>query len=259
MFHARVWIAIAVSGILALAAPTPVQADDAPPRTQRTATVGFYVYSIRDLDLIAQRFTAEFYCWLRYRGEEDKDIERVEFANGHVLTSVEQERSVDGAERYVCWRMVGIFQMRVALEKFPFDAHRLEFMVEHPALEIDQLAYVHDEASYKRSPAPQERWGIKNGLTVPDFDVLGTELKAERFAYETDFGRVEGQSIGSTYSRLVLTVKVVRNARPYVLKFLLPLLAILAMAYFAFWVPAHELVASVALPMLALKIGRAHV
>jgi hypothetical protein len=240
---------------LGLATPGPAVAEEMPGREKRSLTMGFYVFNIRDLNLREQHFTADFYCWLRYPGPQNKDLERIEFANGRVLSIDESERSSGTTENYVCWRIAAIFQTRFSLQNYPFDTQRLEVMVEHPAFEADQLVYLHDEASYKRSPSPVDRWGIKNGLNVPDFTVIRTELKTDRYAYETDFGHVETATIGSSYSRLILAIKVRRNFQPYFYKLVVPFLVIVAVAYLAFFLPPQEILTSAVLAMVALLTG----
>ncbi len=232
------------------ASPAPALAQG---RDQRTAAIGFYVFNVRDVDLKTQRFAADFYAWMRYHGEADKDLERFEFANGRVDSITELERAtLKTGEQYVCWRVAATFQVRYTLRQFPFDFQRLEILVEHPAYEYDQLLFQHDEPSYKRSPAPKERWGIKTALSIPDFKVVGTELKAERYSYETDFGHVETASVGSNYSRLGLVIKIERIPWPYLYKFMIPFLVILGVAYLAFWVPPQEVVASSLLAVVSL-------
>src|SRR5436190_13054832 len=86
-------------------APASARADDVAPATRRTASIGFYVYNVRDLDLRSQRFGVDMYMWMRYRGQESKTLERVEFVNGRVETMEEQERARMGGENYVCWRV----------------------------------------------------------------------------------------------------------------------------------------------------------
>jgi hypothetical protein len=240
---------------LQLATPAVVIGQELPGREKRTVTMGFYVFNIRDLNLREQHFTADFYCWIRYSGPRDEDLERIEFANGRTILREESERSVGPNENYFCWRYAAIFQTRFNLQNYPFDTQRLEIMVEHPAQEADQLVYVHDEASYKRSPSPSDRWGIKNGLSVADFTVMRTELKSDRYAYETDFGHVETATIGSNYSRLILSVKVKRNFEQYFYKLVVPFLVIVAVAYLAFWLPPQEILTSSVLAMIALLTG----
>lgn len=245
--------ALRLALVLALVALGAAPAAAQEVRSQRTASVGFYVFNIRDLDLKAQRFGADFYVWLRYRGAEDKQLERIEFANGRVDAIEEMERAtLKSGDFYVCWRVAATFQARYSLREYPFDTQRLEIVVEHPAFEYDQLLYQHDDPSYRRSPSQKDRWGIKSGLTVPDFRVLGTELKTEKYAYETDFGHTETMTVGSSYSRLVLTIKIERVPWSYLYKFMIPFLVILGVAYLAIWLPPQEIVASALLTIIAL-------
>lgn len=242
-----------VCALISLVSFAPVaSADEMDPGVKRTASIGFYVYNIRDLDLHSQRFGADMYMWMRYRGPESKTLENLEFVNGRIETMEEQERARLGGENYVCWRVTGTFLARIQLTNYPFDKQRLELILEHPRWEADQLSFVHDEVSYRRSPSPEERWGIKNGIFVSDFRVVGTERRTERYAYESDFGKVEGTMLGSTYSRLVLSIRLQRIFWPYFQKILLPFLVLLGMAYLVFWLPPQEIVTSSLLSMAAL-------
>lgn len=252
----RVATAAALAGVLAAAAAPARAAQGGTPEGQRKVKVGFYVDNIRDLDLRARRFVLDFYVWIRFPGvgKEYEDFEKLEFVNGKIERLEEQDRRDDGGNTYVCWRAEASFHQNFTVRDYPFDVQQLEIILEHPFLETRELVYAHDIESYENSLAPKNRWGIRNGLSLPEWKVLGTSLDVKDYVYETDFGFSDapGQMVGSKYSRLTLAIKLERISAPYFFKIILPLALILFIAYLAFFIPPSELMSATGVALFSL-------
>jgi hypothetical protein len=121
----------------ASAAPDAAAAAGPPPLP---VTIGFHVNDVRGVEMRAQQFLADFYLWMRYpipegatgaaeAEERAKEIEKLDFVNGTILSREELDRKRVGAEQYVCWRVVGEFHFAARLEDYPFDTQRLEILV----------------------------------------------------------------------------------------------------------------------------------
>ncbi len=252
---------MALAALLCLAVwgsafPAPARAQQpggGAPAELRKVRVGFYIYNVSDLDIKERRFSLDFYIWIRFPGE-GAEYEKLDFVNGKIDHIEEQDRRVEGGHTYVSWRVAATFHQNFRLEDYPFDRQHLTVILEHPYLENYELLYEHDIESYERSLAPRDRWGIWNGLTIPEWKVIGTRLGTSEYLYETDFGWFTGpgQLIGSKYSRLTLSIDIERISLPYFFKIILPLALVLAIAYLAFFIPPSELGAAVAVALFSL-------
>jgi hypothetical protein len=227
------------------------------PEATVPVTIGFYVSDIHDVDVKACTFGAEFYYWMRHAKQKDdaaaKEIETVEFTNGKLDNPPdEQDRKDVGGETYVCWKAQGSFRFQPQLRNYPFDKQRLEIQVEHPKLEIDRVVYEDDRASYERSGEPQQRWGVKGSVDIPEYEIRSVERRSLASRYKTDFGDPESKKEESVYSRFVISITIVRLFGPYFFKIVLPLLVILGMAYLVFWLPPKEIQSATGLAITAL-------
>ena len=238
----------------------PQAADETPDEPGEHAaepvTLGFHVYDIRDLDLKNGTFFVDFYFWMRHAKQKDpehaKEIEKIEFMNGKVDTLDESERKDVGAETYICWRGQGTFHFYPSLRNYPFDRQRLEIQVEHPLLELSDVVYQDDVESYKRSGEPSERWGLKEGIFIPEYSIVRADRRSAASEYKTDFGDPAREQPRSVYSRFVISVTVARNFGPYFFKIILPLVIILGMAYLVFFLPPKEIQTASGLAITAL-------
>jgi hypothetical protein len=216
-----------------------------------TVQVGFFVYRVRDLDLKAGRVGLEFYMWFRFRGE-GKQFEQIEFPNGRIDQIEEEDRRFTDGQTYICWRISGTFTQEFTLRDYPFDRQVLEIELEHPALESKFLVYAHDDDTYRRTFSPADMWGVRSGLALPDWRVLGVTRRVQDHVYETNFGIEDVPGIGSRYSQLSLAIRVERISAPFFYKIAIPIAIILAVAYLAFYIPPHELVAACLVAVAAL-------
>jgi hypothetical protein len=228
----------------------------APPHPAESVALGFYIYDIHDVDIRAGTFGADFYFWMRHAKEKDperaKEIEKIEFTNGKTEQFDEQDRKEVDGQTYVCWKVEGTFRFIPMLRNYPFDAQRLEITVEHPTLEIDEVVYDDDHGSYERSGVARERWGLKDSVYVPEYEILGVERRASANTYATDFGDPTRPESESVYSRFVVTVRIGRLFGPYFYKIVVPLLVILGMAYLVFFIPPQEIQSASGLAITAL-------
>lgn len=239
---------------LAAAVPQAVAAPDE--RGPKRVDVGFYVYNVKDLDIKNRSFTLDFYMWMWHDAqgteEEKREYEQLDFPNGKIDHLEEQDRQTVEGRTYVVSKVTATFHQNFPLRDYPFDAQVLEIELEHPNFETHSLVYAHDEKSYERALAPRERWGIRNGLTIPEWRVVGTTRDVREYVYETDFGLPTTRMIGSKYSRLTLGIKIQRISAPYFYKIVIPLAVMLGVAYLAFFIPPHEITAAVTVALFAL-------
>ncbi len=241
------------------AAPAP-PADDDPNilPEQITATIGFHIIAIRDVDLHAGTFYADFYYWMVRKkvGNADKDklVESVEFMNGQVSGNTDpiEQKDVGADLHYACWHAWGTFHFSPDLHYYPFDQQNLEIQVENTDLEREYLVYADDLPSYQRSAAPQRLWGLKDDVSIYQYEIARVERGETTSTYHTDFGDPKAEKAKSDYSRFTVRIVISRTFLPYFYKIMLPLLVILGVAYLVFWLPPREIGTASTLAITAL-------
>ena len=206
--------------------------------------VGYYIKSI-EINNKEESAEIDFYYWYRFPNIADSteraDFSTLEFVNGDISMNEIQEEKVIGNEYYITGRIKGKFHFKSDFVSYPFDKQKILIQLEHAVLTDDQVMICPDTISYLRTGKNRELWGISNDLESKDVFFRKTEFLADKRIYETDFGDVSLEEKESSYSRLSYYVYVERNALPYTLKFLLPLLIILGLAYLVFYIPAEDM------------------
>lgn len=255
--------ALAAALLLCLASPIAALAADekvpapAAAKGPTVVTLGFHIFDVRDVELKGEKFYCDFYMWMRFKAPQDpeaaKDVEKLEFMNGQVDTREELDRKKIGDVTYICWRISGTFHFSAKLQKYPFDTQRLEIVIEHPSLEVDQVVYQDDVESYKRSGLRPQVWGVTEGLDIPEFSLREIDRRPLESVYRTDFGDISKPAGScSTYSRFVVAMRFARDFWPYFFKIIIPLIVIMAMAYLVFFLPAKEIQTASGLAITAL-------
>ncbi len=229
-------IIAAIFALVALAA-SPASAEPAQLR------FGIYIKTIRLINK-DEKAAVDFYYWLKFKKTDDpavtEKLKAIEFVNGEVeqIEAIE-ERDI-GDDHYVTGRAKGLFAFVANYTPYPFDKQEAIIEVEHKVMESKDVVIVPDTASYERSQARTNRFGVSDDLRAGDVAVVRTSFKTDVRGYGTDFGDLENEP-ASSYSRLTYTVFVERTWSLYVLKFFLPLVIIISLAYLVFFIPAEQL------------------
>jgi hypothetical protein len=247
----------------------PVAAASGTRVPKRRMRIGFYVNAVREVDWRAENFLVDFYWWIRYpmpASDKDPSAEALEFVNGNLGLSAEaraeilehetQERKTvtgpDGEEMYVCFRSVGRFYFKPNFQRYPFDRQRLPIVIEHELLTADEMELVDDEESYRRAGGPKEYWGLAPTVRVTDLQIVRATRAFTTQEYRTNFGDPTIHGASTKFARVTFTIETARDYGAYLIKILIPLLIILALAYLVFFVPARELEVAVGLTVTSV-------
>ncbi len=197
-----------------------------------------YVLDISRIDSAEQSFTADVYveaAWSDPRlaheapgpvsyGITDIWQPNVQFANGRQLsTSLPDRLEVlpSGEVRYR-QRFSGDFSQPMDLRAYPWDTHRLTMRLVTSGLTPDQVEVV---------PTSRIDSTISTDLSVPDFDVTGSEVAAE--AWRPAAAQRELASLRSTFV-------AERKGGYYIVKVIVPLTLIVMMSWLVFWLDPAE-------------------
>jgi hypothetical protein len=251
----RLLVILSLASCLLLQTGRASAADDvAPPPTR--VFVGLHIVAIRSLDVRAQSFFADFYLWFRFATTDEeraKEIdEKLEAVNGQFDSKEEVDRKQVGDETYVCYRITGTFYFTATLADYPFDRQSLDIVLENSNLETDAMVFADDVKSYERSKSPKNLWGLQPSVCVPEFVIKGVRRQTTLAGYPTTFGDPERTEADSTYSRFTVSVVIERTYVSYLLKIVIPLMVILAMAYLVFFLPSRDIDSASATVVTAL-------
>jgi hypothetical protein len=231
--------AVALWAGMAIAEPTRVH-------------VGVYAYSISELNVSQGTFLFDGYIWFRWEGDAlPADAFDFSVVNGSV-ESVDSapavtQGSVHRSSRRVRLRLRGDFQ----LDDYPFDRQVLPLQLEHRWMGAEQLVFVPDEGAVPAG-TPLRNAFLARELEVGDWIIQLANHRVETKQYETDFGSIQKGVWNGQSSRYTFEVHLKRRLAPYVLKVLLPLLLIVAMAFTAFFIDAREFSTQIAIVITAL-------
>lgn len=89
------------------------------PATAQDTYVGFYFSDLSQLDLKKSTYTADFYVWLRWRG--DNDPSNIEFLNGSLNIKEHPNTISAGGSKYVSFHCRGTFHDAFEPQRRPRD------------------------------------------------------------------------------------------------------------------------------------------
>ncbi|HEY7036418.1 MAG TPA: hypothetical protein VH482_34130 [Thermomicrobiales bacterium] len=209
---------------VATPAASPVATNGSVPGGEATGplrvTVGLYVVEVHGLDQQQSTYEADFYLWMRWRGERDP-TPTIELLNsverwGLTMRQLNPEPIVlPSGERMQQFHVQGQFFEPLSLEDYPLDKHALTIKIEDSTYSSDQQVYVPDV----------EQSNINPQLQLPGWQITGWSLAEHRYQYATNFGDTSAGA--PEYSRAEFTLRIERPPSFFRWKLLLPLLIVL--------------------------------
>lgn len=211
--------------------------------------VGLFVLGLSQIHVAERTADADLYLWSKCPKKLAPEDAALTF-----VTASEESRSetyearFDGGIRYRFERVRAKIRVPVSLRRYPFDEQKVTIDIE-PTSGIQSLRLVlDDDPAHARKP----RCCIDGQVQLPDWEILESKAEILPHAYDTQFGYSSPDPKPSLYDRLTFTVRLKRLIAPYVLKVLLPLLIVLAVAYARCFWRVEEVEASVTVIVTAL-------
>lgn len=220
--------------------------------------VGLYIRSL-SINNKEKHAIIDLYYWYKFKLPKDtsdlKSYYQLEVTNGDLIFNEIQEERMIKDTFYISGHMKGNFQFDANYVNYPFDKQKLMIQFEHPFFTKEEVVLVPDEASYKKCKIRKEFWGLSDSLQADGLYAHKSEFVEGSRVYETDFGDPEIEETESSYSNISFFIYVSRDAVPYTLKFMLPLIIILCLAYLVFYIPADALDLAAGLTVTSLLAG----
>ena len=217
----------------------PAHAEGAKPQQ---VVVGAYINDIQELDTETGSFTIDFYMWFRWRSPIVDPTDSIEVMNSNARENTtssatggvsgrpfpEEPSEMPDGSKYQGFRYQGVFSKTMDLHRFPFDTQLLTVQLEDIDQDSRELEFVPDT----------EPVTINDQVTIPGFEIGKPSLSVVGHQYPTTFGDLTVQS-DPAYSRIVLAVPVARDALPYLVKIMLPIMIVILITSLIYMVPAR--------------------
>lgn len=188
-------------------------------------TVGAYVNDIHEVDLRTNNYFADVYVWMRWTDPSLDPSATMEAMNPAAPWDLvddplydEPVPQPDGSFLQVI-RYEGAFNTELPLEKYPFDRQLLTVELEDNTYPSNALVYLPDP----------EGVTISSSIRIPGYDVEPPTLTIADNDYPTRFGDLSLDA-PAPYSRVTITVPIVRPAFANIVKILLPILIVVLVA-----------------------------
>lgn len=196
------WQAVLIAAGVLVCASRPAHASAG--TEPRTCSVGVYLIALYDFDLTRGSFGADMWVWSTCPDEKMKPLDVADFVNANQLQTRLTATFNRSGTHWSYVKASGVFRHHWNVASYPFDRQELRIVLEHTADPASTFSYKADAEGSKPSPEIDlEGWRITN-----------FRLGQETYIYDTVFG--DPAFVGkkqSDYSRLVLTVSIVRTKR----------------------------------------------
>ena len=117
-------------------------------------------------------------------------------------------------------RFIGDFSQPLDLHRFPVDQQILEFQIVSGGYSPNEVNLIEDSV------------GISEKLSIPDWDIMGINLKKIEYKILPNKPAREG---------MLLEINAKRYIHFYIFKFIIPLILIVIMSWIVFWIDSYTL------------------
>lgn len=199
-------------------------------------TVGTYVNKIEDLNFKENKFALDFFLWFRWEARgalvDYKPLESLELMNGKIESKGGIVEKKIGDINYAIVRLTATISKSWALERFPFDAHKMQVYVEDSNFTAESLVFEADTVNSK----------LGTEIELPGWSPKEFSTEVVRKGYASNYGDISLPTGNkSEYSRFVIDMSIARVSYGAAVKLLSTVLLAVAVAFAAFTVKASNL------------------
>jgi hypothetical protein len=170
-------------------------------------------------------------------------VNAIDYPSDGFKQEIQEVRELEKNTFYYNGFHQGAFYFNPDFRMYPLDVQTLRISLENTLLPIEQFEIISDSTSYLNSNQNRQFWGFSNDLLTnknEGYYFSKSEIAVKKGIYNTNFGDPDFDPI-SVYSRIDTTVKLNRSFIPYISKLLIPLMIILLLVYFVFFLPAEKI------------------
>jgi hypothetical protein len=187
------------------------------------ARVGMYIRDIPKFDFIDGNLTADLTVWFSFdpRLVSLEKIGKFEFDRAKIIYKSEPYTRIEGGKLFVRYDMTVVFSMQFDYKNFPFDDHRLYFILTNYFVSPDEVLF---EASRE------------DIILNREIKTLGWKCvdKDEKSGYIEDELSLGGRESSVLYSRIIFSLDFARVGFRHIISIIVPLILILMVCILTF-------------------------
>ncbi|MGC4192940.1 MAG: ABC transporter substrate-binding protein [Thermomicrobiales bacterium] len=223
-------------------------------RLYRVVYVGIDMIELRDLSTSSQSYTADFFIYFRYSGDDEPlnivftNAQKGDLALG---TPLNVSTTATGMN-YRLFRVQGTFSEPMEFQDYPWDRHELTIRFQNPEHTQSDIVYVPDPSEVQKPQAERLVSGFDLSRPfnrVPSWKVESILFEQDAITTEADDYDTQGLV---QYSEYRTVIEIRRDVNRFLIKNLLPLLLLTLVTYIAIWFPAEQASARVGFAITAL-------
>src|SRR6267378_3555252 len=183
-----------------------------------TVKVGVYIISIHDINFHDKEYIARFWLWFTYDYNKELDFSKeLDIPNAKDIVIDQVLSDTINGKIWVQLKMKCTMKEDWQVHDFPFDKQHLKINIEDASRDVTTLVFVADNEDSRLNP--------NEGLTGWVMDSFN--VKAANSPYDTPFGDPRPEVKGQTYSSIIISMNIEREAGGLFMKIFLGM-------YFAF-------------------------
>ena len=223
-----------------------VKAGDHYLRQQRIVFAGINVNQVGDLDLASQTFTADFFVWLKYAG--DNKPTAITFLNA-VDPSLSLGSPIKttkiGNVTYALYRVKSTFQSPMEFRDFPFDKQQLPIEFANKSLPASELVFAIEPALLDATQKARLTSGLNGSVSIndiPNWDASRLEYYQGSIGSTALLGdpSATASTAGVEFSTFTADITIGRDLRSFLIKNLLPLVLLAVVTYVSLFFPVED-------------------
>jgi hypothetical protein len=198
--------------------------------------VGSYVKEVRDLDFKANKYTADFFIWFRWKAEgalqDFKPLESFEIVNGTEESKSSVVEKKIGDINYASARIIATMNEPWELSAYPFDRHRVSIHIEDSNLTVGDMVFVADKSNSR----------LGDEMSIAGWIPSNFASEVTTKVYHSNYGDISlPGDARSDYSRFIFGLAIDRQSFGSAVKLLSTVLLATAVAFVAFMVKPSDL------------------
>lgn len=196
--------------------------------------VGAYLMHIHQISIKENYFTADFYLWFRWHGDDLKPYKTFSLVDAREESKTEAiVNTLPDGSHYAYVRVVAQVTKFWDLRQYPLDTHDLDLKIEEDENEDDSVRYVADG---ENSGADQ------NMISMPGWKLVNVHPFAGVGVYKSNFGDLSlPKNHESRYSRFTLRMDLARQSDLVLLKLLFGVWVGVSISFVAFFIDPDKI------------------
>ena len=205
-----------------------------------TVKVGAYIISIHDINFHDKEYIARFWLWFTYDYNKELDFSKeLDIPNAKDIVIDQVLSDTINGKIWVQLKMKCTMKEDWQVLDFPFDKQHLKINIEDSNRDVNSLVFVADDEDSRLNP--------NEGLTGWVMDRFN--VKASQSPYDTPFGDPRPEVKGQTYSSIIISMDIEREAGGLFLKIFLGMYFAFLIAVVSFFSETNEVESRFGLPV----------